>query len=234
MTGGASGIGRATVRRLRDHGVRVAVLDLTFSEEGNANIVADLGSDASVAAAMEKVRATTGLPDIVIHAAAASVSGSVMTTSSADFARLYDVNVIGAARLIRACAPAMIEKGRGSFVMVSSVNARFATPTLAAYAASKAGLENLVMTAAVELAPSGVRVNAVAPASIDTPLLRASFADAPDPQQALRENALRHPLARLGAPEEVAHLIAFLCSIEADWITGGVHPIDGGAHVTRR
>jgi NAD(P)-dependent dehydrogenase (short-subunit alcohol dehydrogenase family) len=91
-----------------------------------------------------------------------------------------------------------------------------------------------MQTAALELAPDNIRVNAIAPASIDTPLLRASFARSPDPEQAVAKNVARHPLGRLGTAEEVAELALFLASDRARWITGSVYAIDGGAGVTRR
>lgn len=234
VTGAASGIGAAIAARLRAAGARVAGLDLGRAGGTDLALVADLRSDAAVNAAADRVEAELGPVDVIVHAAAASVPGGVLDTDPAHYADLYDVNVIGAVRLLRRLVPGMRERGRGSILLLSSINARFATPTLAAYAASKAALESLTRTAAVELAPAGIRVNAIAPASIDTQLLRGSFESHADPAAARAENVLRHPLGRLGAPEEVAELALFLVSDRAAWITGGVHPIDGGAGVTRR
>lgn len=234
VTGAASGIGAAIAVRLRAAGARVAGLDLTEADGADLSLVADLRSDAAVAQAMNRLEAELGPVDLLVHAAAASVPGGVLETDPADYADLYDVNVIGAVRMMRRLVPGMRERGRGAILLLSSINASFATPTLAAYAASKAALESLTRTAALELAPSGIRVNAIAPASIDTPLLRGSFDLSPDPAAARAENVLRHPLGRLGLPEEVAELALFLLSDRAGWITGAVHPIDGGAGVTRR
>lgn len=234
VTGAASGIGAAIAARLRAAGARVAGLDLAGADGADLSLVADLRSDAAVARAVDRLEAELGPVDLLVHAAAASVPGGVLETDPADYADLYDVNVIGAVRLMRRLVPGMRERGRGAILLLSSINASFATPTLAAYAASKAALESLTRTAALELAPSGIRVNAIAPASIDTPLLRGSFDLRPDPAAARAENVLRHPLGRLGLPEEVAELALFLLSDRAGWITGAVHPIDGGAGVTRR
>ena len=232
VTGAASGIGAAIARRFQAEGARVAGLDIADGAVGDLGVIADLRS----AAALEQALAATaklGAPDIVVHAAAASFAGGVLDTDPATFLDLYDVNVVGAVRLLQLCVPAMRSRG-GSIILISSINADFATPTLAAYAATKAALNNLVQTAALELAPDNIRVNAIAPASIDTPLLRASFARTADPAAALAKNAERHPLGRIGTPEEVAELALFLASDRASWITGSVHAIDGGASVTRR
>lgn len=228
VTGAASGIGAAIAARLRAAGAKVAGLDLRMAE--GVDFVADLRSDV----ALEEAIGRLGPVDVLVHAAAASVPGGVLDTDPQTYADIYDVNVIGAVRLMRLLVPGMREKGGGSILLLSSINASFATPTLAAYAASKAALESLTRTAALELAPDGIRVNAIAPASIDTPLLRGSFDSHPDPAAARAQNVLRHPLGRLGLPEEVAELALFLSSDRAAWITGAVHPIDGGAGVTRR
>lgn len=234
VTGAAGGIGAAIAARFRAEGAKVAGLDLVASPAADLSVTADLRSDAQLADAHDAVTRAIGAPDLLVHAAAASVGGGVLDTEPADFARLYDVNVIGAVRLLRLCAPAMKARGGGSVVFLSSINGDFATPTLAAYAASKGALNNLTRTAALELAPENIRVNAIAPASIDTPLLRSSYAHTGDVAAALATNAKRHPLGRLGMPGEVAELALFLASDRAGWITGGIYPIDGGAHVTRR
>lgn len=231
VTGAASGIGAAIVARFAASGAKVIGLDLAAAP---GIIAADLGDDRAFALAADQIERDMGSADIVVHAAAVSVFGGVLDTPPDQFATLYNVNVIGAVRLLRRFAPAMIERGNGAFLCFSSINAHFATPTLAAYAATKAALNNLVQTAALELAPHSIRVNAIAPASIDTPLLRQSFARDADPEAARARNVARHPLGRLGTSGEVAELALFLCSERAGWITGTVSPIDGGAGVTRR
>ncbi|HEY0683243.1 MAG TPA: SDR family oxidoreductase [Steroidobacter sp.] len=233
VTGAASGIGAAIVARLRADGVRVAGLDVNSGADSDRNLIADMRSTSALEAAVEEMKRSLGAPDILVHAAAASFPGGLFDTTPQTFLDLYDVNVVGAVRLLQLCTPAMRSRG-GAVVMLSSINADYATPSLAAYAATKAALNNLVKTAALELAPSKIRVNAVAPASIDTPLLRDSFARTNDPEQARTNNIARHPLGRLGTAEEVAELVSFLVSDRAQWITGSIYPIDGGAGVTRR
>jgi NAD(P)-dependent dehydrogenase (short-subunit alcohol dehydrogenase family) len=238
VTGAASGIGAAIVSRFQAEGARVAGLDVNPGAASDLDLVADLRSAAALETALATMTKKLGAPDIVIHAAAASFPGGIFDTDPATFLDLYDVNVVGAVRLLQLCVPAMRARGGsargGSVIVLSSINADFATPTLAAYAATKAALNNLVQTAALELAPSNITINAIAPASIDTPALRTSFARGADPEQARVRNVARHPLGRLGRAEEVAELALFLASDRARWITGSIYAIDGGAGVTRR
>lgn len=233
VTGAASGIGAAIVSRFRAEGARVAGMDIHPGAGSDHDLIADLRSNEAVEKAVRSMTEALGTPDIIVHAAAASFQGGVLDTDPATFLDLYDVNVAGAVRLLQRCVPAMRGRG-GSIIVLSSINADFATPGLAAYAATKAALNNLVKTAALELAPDHIRVNAIAPASIDTPLLRTKFASAADPEQAKAANTARHPLGRLGSAEEVAELASFLASDRARWITGAVYAIDGGAGAVRR
>lgn len=234
VTGAASGIGAAVAALLRREGAQVAGLDIAHVADVDFVIQADLRDTDSVVSGIERASAAIGSPDILVHAAAASHHGGCLDTSPDIFLDLYDVNVGGAVRLLQALVPGMRVAGGGAVVMLSSINADFATPTLAAYAATKAALNNLVQTAALELAPDNIRINAIAPASIDTPAMRASYGRDPLPDEARRRNAARHPLERIGSAEEVAELVLFLVSRRASWITGSIYPIDGGASVTRR
>ena len=234
VTGTASGIGAAVARRLRDEGASVTGFDLKASPKVARSVEVDLRNDAAVRDAVVLAAAAHGPATILVHCAGVSPPGSILESDDTLFLETYDINVLSAVRLLRHCVPAMREVGGGSVVLTSSINARFATPTLAAYAASKAAVESLVRTAALEFAPWQVRVNGMAPASVDTPMMQASFALDSDPEAARQRNIGRHPLGRLGTADDVAELALFLVGDGSAWLTGGIFPIDGGASVTRR
>jgi NAD(P)-dependent dehydrogenase (short-subunit alcohol dehydrogenase family) len=234
VTGAASGIGAAVARRLHDEGAAVTGFDLKASTKVARSIEVDLRDDHAVSEAVALAAAAHGPATILVHCAGVSPPGSILASDDALFLETYDVNVLSAVRLLRHCVPAMRDAGGGSVVLTSSINARFATPTLAAYAASKAALESLVRTAALEFAPWQVRVNGMAPASVDTPMMQASFDLDTNPEAARQRNIGRHPLGRLGTADDVAELALFLAGDGSAWLTGGIFPIDGGASVTRR
>lgn len=234
VTGAASGIGEAVARRLCALGVRVAGIDLAHSPSATMSCRADLRDAGALAAAIEQAASAHGDATMLVHCAGTCPPGSLLETDEATYLDTYDVNVVSIIRLLRLCVPGMQRQGGGSVVLTSSINARFATPALAAYAASKVAVESLVRTAALELAPSQIRVNAIAPASIDTPMLQASFDRDNDPASARERNVARHPLGRLGTADDVAALAIFLAGDDSRWITGTVIPVDGGAAVTRR
>jgi NAD(P)-dependent dehydrogenase (short-subunit alcohol dehydrogenase family) len=235
VTGGAGGIGAATVARMVREGAKVASIDRTPHQvDGVFTTTVDLNAPGELEAAADRVRSAVGDPDVVIHCAAASVFGETVETSDADMERIFRVNVGSAFRLGKIFAPAMQHKGRGAFVLLASITGIVGAQGLSAYAASKGALITLTRTMALELAESGIRVNCVCPASVDTPLLRASFTRTADPEAARERNRKRHPLGRFGTPEDVANLVLFLASEEASWITGGTYVIDGGASIARR
>ena len=235
VTGGASGIGAATVQRMVLEGARVASLDMTPHEaEGVFTAVVDLNVPGQLESAADLIRTNLGDPDVVIHCAAKSVFGETINTSQEDVESVFRVNVTSAFRLTSLFAPAMQAKGAGAFVLLASITGIVGATGISAYAASKGALITLTRTMALELAESGIRVNSVCPASVDTPLLRSHFERAPDPIAARENNRRRHPIGRLGTPEDVASLILFLASDEASWITGGTYVIDGGASIARR
>lgn len=231
VTGVNGGIGAAVCAQLAADGMElITVARSDSSAVSRSHYVLDLsdGKQIDRLANIDKV-------DVVVHTASSCPSSPLLDASVDQFDSTYQLNVLCPLRLLQLLAPKMqSRKQGGSFVFISSINGARACPNLAAYSASKAALHSLTQTAAEELAPSGIRVNAVAPASVDTPMLNASFDRQSDPVAAKAKNVLRHPLGRLGTPEDVANMVSFLASDKSDWITGGIHFVDGGAHITRR
>jgi len=234
ITGAAGGIGGAIATRFASEGCKIIALDRVEGAAGDIRLLCDLGDEASLKRAAGEIAGSGLEPDIVVHAAALGGSRRTMATTSDFLQQMFAVNVGAALQLAQIYAPAMQARKRGCFLFVSSINSTYATPGLAAYAASKAALDSLMRTLALELAPDNVRVNSIRPASIDTPLWRGGMNAQPDPQSAIAANIKRHPLGRIGRPDDVAALALFLCSDEAAWITGVDYQVDGGASVTRR
>lgn len=231
VTGAASGIGAASVRVLQERGFLVIGLDLAAGEpdDGLAWIQADV-SDPEVwpAVGALSVKRFGAPPSVLVLNAATIVVGKVTEVSEDDWQRVLDVNVLAAARALRACLPPMIERGRGSIVAVASVNALQAEQGLVAYNASKGALLQLVRTVAVDHARDGIRANVVCPGVTDTPLFRAHLATARDPVAFRSVREQRIPLGRLLQPDEVARAIAFLAGDESAGMTGATLVVDAG------
>jgi 2-keto-3-deoxy-L-fuconate dehydrogenase len=222
VTGSASGIGQACASRFAAEGARVLEADVTGNPQCDVSRLEDLQRLASGAG---------GSVDVLVHAAGIAVAGRTLETSEADYERMWRVNFLGAVNLVKAFDDQL--RSGGSIIFVSSINALVGAPGLSGYAASKGALLTLGYSLALELAERRIRVNTICPASIDTPMLRASFDRQPDPAAARARNILRHPLGRLGTAEDVANLALFLASDESSWITGSVHMVDGGALINR-
>ena len=215
VTGGSSGIGAAVVRAFNDGGGTVHNLDLRASP----------AVDVTDAAALESRFAELPCPDVLVANAGTAVLHPLDTTPLSEFKRLIDINLTAVYHTVQLAAGRMKAAGRpGAIVLTASTNSYDGEPLLSAYNASKAGVLGILHTAAAELGPFGIRVNAVCPGLIRTPLTQASF-DNP----AVLKDYFRHlPLGRGGEPEEVANAVAFLASKLASYITGAALLVDGG------
>jgi len=245
VTGGSQGIGRAVAELLAAEGASVGVwghepeaVEVTVQairgSGGEAlGIVADVTErravDEAVAATIERY----GRLDTLVTSAGIQRYGSVVDTDEATWDEVFAVNVKGVFLAARAALPHLRQSGRGSIVVVSSVQAHGTQTGVPAYAASKGALDALVRAMALDEALTGVRVNAVCPGSVDTPMLRASARRFSDGSPAAEDEIVAswgrmHPMGRVAAPHEVAEVVAFLAGGRASFITGEDIRVDGG------
>ncbi len=240
VTGGAQGIGAATVRRLARDGARVAVVDL--AADGAATVAAeitaaggeaigvgcDVRDEAAVQALFEQVAARFGQVDYLVSNAGVTRDNLLHKMSRQEWEEVLDVHCLGGFLCARAAAALMVPRRRGKMVFLSSTSA-LGNRGQANYSTAKAGLQGLTRTLSLELGPFNINVNAVAPGFVDTAMTRAVA-------QRLRLSVedfhaaakARIPIGRLGLPEDIANVIAFLCSEEASYVTGQVLYVDGG------
>lgn len=230
VTGGAGGIGSAVCRRLAADGWRVAVgyyrskeaAERLAAELGGLAVYADVSVPEEVAAMFDRV----GGVDLLVSNAGVAHYGLLTDLSYANWRELFQVNADGAFLCCKAAVPHMVRQKQGCIITVSSMWGQVGASCEAAYSASKAALIGLTKALAKELAPSGIRVNCIAPGVVRTPMLR-DFTEAD--LEALR---METPLERLGAPEDVAELAAYLASDKARFMTGQVLGLNGGFVIT--
>jgi meso-butanediol dehydrogenase/(S,S)-butanediol dehydrogenase/diacetyl reductase len=232
VTGGAQGIGEATVRRLTAEGARVTCLDLNENVQAVAGsigeaaypIVADVADVTAVAAAVDDTMRRWGRIDILVNNAGIDgVPAPLAEGEEADFDRVMDVNLRAAWASMKYVLPHMVTSGGGSIVNVASVAALIGFETLSIYSASKAAIVGMTRTAALEYGRHNIRVNALCPGGVLTPLA-TSFMD----EGAYASWADKHALKRFAEPPEIAAVVAFLASDDASFITGAAIPVDGG------
>jgi 2-dehydro-3-deoxy-L-rhamnonate dehydrogenase (NAD+) len=227
VTGGSSGIGAATASRLMSEGARVATLDLQdHPPEGALGLIGDVSDSAQVNDAVRRVEDELGPIDVLV--CSAGVPGASLPTvdvSDEEWRRTFATNADGVFFCNRAVLPGMIERGYGRIVNVSSIAGKEGNPMAAAYSASKAAVIGLTKAIGKDVAGTGVLVNCVAPAVIDTPILEGLS------DQHIDYMVERIPLGRIGEPEEVAALICWLASEECSFSTGATYDISGGRAV---
>jgi NAD(P)-dependent dehydrogenase (short-subunit alcohol dehydrogenase family) len=224
VTGGASGIGRATVARLRSAGARVAVLDVQEPADAvDLAVHCDVTDELTVAGAIADVVAQLGPPEVAVLAAGVGASAPLLDMPVDDWDRVHRVNVRGVFLTLRESARAMVAHDRaGSIVAVGSVSGILSDRWMSHYAASKAAVHQLVRVAAAELGAHGIRVNAVAPGTTDTPMFGPT-ARLPGYREKVSSRAA---LGRIGTADDVAQAIVALAAL--DWVTGQVVAADGG------
>lgn len=236
ITGGANGIGAACAQKFLEMEANVALLDIAFSVpvEGGENslyLQCDVSAEEAVVASMKKIREKFGSIDYLVNNAGIQRYGTVTETSLDEWDEVMNVNLKSLFLCSKYAIPVMEESGNGVIINVASVQAFVSQDKVAAYTTAKSAILGLTRSIAVDYAPH-IRCIAVCPGTIDTPMLRSSIALSPDPDEVMQECMDMHLLKRIGKPEEVASLIAFLCSDEASFITGQAIRIDGGLGIT--
>jgi len=235
VTGGASGIGAAVVRRLAADGARVAVLDLDPSgaPEGSLAVTADVSDDASVRAAIERVLAEWGRLDVVVNNAGIGAQGSVEDNSDDEWHRVFDVNVLGMVRVSRSALPALRRSPSAAIVNTGSIAATAGLQQRALYSASKGAVMALTRAMAADHLSEGIRVNCVHPGTADTPWIGRLLDRADDPVAERAALEARQPHGRLVAAEEIADAIAYLADPRSRSTTGTGISVDGGMQELR-
>jgi len=226
VTGGASGIGAAAAERLRDGGARVAVFDLQPADGGVLSITGDVTDSAEADAAVTRVVDELGGLDVLVNAA--GIAGRSLRTLDVpddEWQRVFAVNANGTFFFCRAAARVMVERGYGRIVNVASIAGKEGNPMAAAYSGSKAAVIGFTKSLGKDFAGTGVLVNSIAPAVIDTPMVGTMS------QEHIDYMVARIPLGRLGKTEEVAALISWLASEEMSFATGACFDISGGRAV---
>jgi NAD(P)-dependent dehydrogenase (short-subunit alcohol dehydrogenase family) len=239
ITGASSGIGRQTVIRFAEEGVRVApvarrkdLLEALAQQIRSAGgevlpVAADITQPEEASRCVEETLNAFGKLDILVNAAGMLQPGSIENTTIDMWDKTMDLNLRAVFNLMNLSVPHLIET-KGNIVNVSSVNGQRSFPGVLAYNVSKSGVDQLTRCAALELASTGVRVNAICPGVVRTNLHRTGGMDEAAYAKFLEHSKTTHPMGRVGMPEEAADLIAFLASERAGWITGVTTFIDGG------
>jgi len=232
VTGGASGIGAATIARLRRDGMRVAAVDIDGDRidetDADAHVVADVTSEEDARRGIDEAAAALGGLDAVVACAGVAGRGTVETTSLEEWERVFAVNVRGVYLTAKASIPHLRQTGGGSIVVVASQLGLVAAANAAAYCASKGAVVMLTRAMAVDHAAEGIRVNCVCPGPTTTPLLEAYFALSTDPASEQARYAEAQVHGRLIEPEEIADAIAYLASPGATSTIGAALVVDGG------
>ena len=236
VTGGAMGIGRTASQVFAREGARVVVVDIVVEEgEETTRLIKETGGDAlfvrcdvtnakDVEAMVKKTVDAYGCLDCAFNNAGIAIPGSTAECSEEDWDRVLSVNLKGVWLCMKYEISQMLAQGGGAIVNTSSAGGLIGTPGIAAYTASKHGVVGLTRTAALELVTAGIRVNAVCPGSVPTPMLDP-VVNHPE-MKAMLES--KHPMGRFATTEEVAEAVVWLCSDRASYVTGVAFPVDGG------
>lgn len=235
VTGGASGLGAAIARRLQEDGATVAVFDLVPDASPHADLAVkvDITDDDSVIAGVARVAEAFGRVDIVVNNAGIGAQGDISANSDEEWHRVWDINVVGVARVSRAALPHLRTSPAAAICNTSSVAATAGLPQRALYSATKGAVQSLTLAMAADHLREGIRVNAVTPGTADTPWIDRLLSAAPDPIAERQALEARQPHGRLVSADEVADAVAYLVSPRAGSTTGVALAVDGGMQALR-
>lgn len=235
ITGAATGIGLATVRRICAEGgiVFAGILDTQIDADlaGAEPIILDVTSETQWQNAMSIILEKHGRLDVQVNNAGIRESNGIEATTQAQWQRLIDTNLTSVFLGCKTAIPALRNSGGGAIVNLGSITGIRSVANMIAYSASKSGITALTASLAIDHAADNIRVNAVCPGAIDTQMVSSLIEEADNQEQMAQRITANHPLGRIGTPEEVASVIAFLASDDASFITGISIPVDGGRSV---
>lgn len=239
VTGGALGIGRAVCELLAERGAAVSIID--WDEDAGSKLSEEIvrnggkaifhkvnvANNADVLAAVEATADEFGSIDSLVVSAGIQRYGTAISTTDEQWDEVIGVNLRGAWNAAKACLPHLLKRG-GSIVNVSSVQALASQQNVLAYTVSKHGLIGLTRSMAMDFAKNGVRVNAVCPGTVDTPMLKWAASLDPDPQSVYDACNAMHPIGRIAQPREIAEVVVFLAHGSSSFVTGAIWTVDGG------
>ena len=231
VTRAAQGIGKACAEALAEDGYHVVLADVQESVKdaaaalGGTGLICDMADPAAITAMFDRIEGEIGPVAALVNNAGVAMPGDFLDYDLDAFERVININLRGVFVALQRAGRTMVDRGiKGAIVNMSSINALVAIPSIPAYCASKGGVMQLTKSASLALAQHGVRVNAVGPGSIDTEMMAGVNAD----PGAMKMVMSRTPMLRVGTPQEIANVVAFLCSDKASYITGETIYVDGG------
>jgi NAD(P)-dependent dehydrogenase (short-subunit alcohol dehydrogenase family) len=239
VTGATDGIGLAIALAFAKEGAKVVLLGrdevkgkaalAKVKEYGEAvYFKADVSSSSQIKTVVEETIRRYGRIDVLVNNAGVVHAGTILTTTEETWDYLIDVNLKGVFLCCKYVIPHMQKQGGGAIVNIGSINALMAMENEAAYDASKGGVLMLTKAIALDFAKSNIRTNCILPGAVQTAMLNASLNAAPDPKKAREWTVQRHPVGRMGKPEEIAPVAVFLASDDSSFMTGAAVPVDGG------
>jgi len=227
ITGAGSGIGLACAERFTQEGATVVGIDIASGDWSGEMHTVDVRDEAAVAAAMTTAARSHGAIDVLVNSAGVAGGGAVHMVDAAEWDRVIDVNLKGTFLACKHALPSMLERGRGSIINIASIEGVQGTEGGSSYNASKGGVVLLTKNMAIDYGRANIRVNAICPGFIDTPLFR-SVMDSPGLSTFKDHYRDLHMLGRFGQPEEIAGAALFLASDDASFVTGHALVVDGG------